>query len=100
MDSRRYHASPDVESSEAGGRAVLYHRGTGAATILNPTGSFLWKQLLGEGRTAGELAAALCERHPGLAADQALGDTGAFLDRLVKSGLVHTGDAAPVEPRH
>ena len=36
---------PDVEGSEVGERAVLYHRQSGTAVVLNPTGSWPWQLL-------------------------------------------------------
>jgi hypothetical protein len=87
-----YRVSPDVETSHAGGRAVLFNRATGAATILNPTGSVLWASL-SEPRTAAELAVALGKCYPDLEPALASRDTEAFLAQLLKSGLI-ASDAA------
>ena len=42
--AKQYRRAPDVDGSWWG-RAVLYHRQSGTAVVLNPTGSWLWELL-------------------------------------------------------
>ncbi len=92
-----FKASNEVETSQAGGRAVLYNRETGGATILNPTGSLLWARLT-ECRTADQLAAHLVEQHPGLEPAVGMRDTDAFLAQMVKAGLVVSEETSATPP--
>ncbi|HET7378578.1 MAG TPA: PqqD family protein [Gaiellales bacterium] len=69
-----------VDVSRVGRRAVLYHRDSREAVVLNPTGSWLWDQLSSQ-RTADELAAAM-QRHYGLPPDQASHEVDQFLAEL------------------
>jgi len=79
--------SPSVEASGVGDRAVLYHRDTGKALVLNPTGSLLWQSLETE-RTTHELAEKLQARFPSLTAQQALNDATDFLLVLRDHGVL------------
>lgn len=92
-----FKASEEVETSQAGGRAVLYNRETGGATILNPTGSLLWSRLT-EWRTADQLATHLVEAHPGLEPAVGLRDTDAFLAQMIKAGLVVSQELSATAP--
>ena len=76
-----YARSARVEVSRVGERVVLYHRDNGKALVLNPTGTWLWEQLV-TSHTRDQLVAALRERHAELSAQQALQDTEAFLREL------------------
>lgn len=80
-------SSPDVDASRVGDRLVLYHRGTRKALVLNPTGSWLWEQLVA-GRTSDQLADALIERWPRLGRDRANADAAAFLDELGRHDML------------
>ena len=85
MTQRR--SSPDVDASRVGDRLVLYHRVTRKALVLNPTGSWLWEQMLA-GRASDELADALMERWPAIGRDRASADAAAFLDELGRHDML------------
>jgi len=76
-----------VEASTAGDRVVLYHRGSGQALVLNPTGSWIWTLLVEPASVAG-LAAELRRRYPIVPLDQAERDVTALLDDLRARGVV------------
>ena len=75
-----YRRSERVDISRVGTRAVLYHRDSRKALVLNPSGSWLWDQLASP-RSRDQLAAALQEKYR-LSSDQAGRDTDRFLDNL------------------
>lgn len=75
-----YMRSRRIDVSGVGRRAVLYHRDSREALVLNPTASWLWEQLASR-RTADELAAALQQQY-GLSPDQASHDVDQFLADL------------------
>jgi len=77
---RDYKRSERVDISRVGSRAVLYHRDSRKALVLNPSGSWLWDQLA-RARSRDQLAAALQEKYS-LSSDQAGRDTDQFLDNL------------------
>jgi hypothetical protein len=80
MMSVDYMRSPRVDVSRVGERAVLYHRDSRTALVLNPSGSWLWDQLA-TARSRDQLAAALRGRY-NLSSDQAERDTDQFLSDL------------------
>ncbi|MBX7245871.1 MAG: PqqD family protein [Candidatus Sumerlaeaceae bacterium] len=79
--------SAAADESMVGDRAVLYHRPSGKALVLNPTGSFIWSQLR-ESRTLDQLVAALCAQHASLAEDAARRDIEVFLAELKSHNLL------------
>ena len=86
-DHARYRRPHYVEESKVGARVVLYHRESREAVVLNPTGSLLW-QLLAASQTKPTLAEQLQSRFPSLKDEQAMSDTSAFLDDLLKHGML------------
>jgi len=68
---------------------VLYHRRSGHALVLNPTGSWIWT-LLVEPTSVTGLVAELRRRHPAVPLDQAERDVTALLDDLRTRGVVET----------
>jgi hypothetical protein len=73
--------------SSVGDRVVLYHRTSRSALVLNPTGSRLWQRLASPANPQ-DLAAALREGFPALAAEDALRDVSSFLDELTRHGAI------------
>ena len=84
---KHYRRSPDVEESNVGERAVLYHCTLRKALVINPTGSHLWGQL-DKPSTLGALAQALRRQFPSLSDQQARADVTRFLDDLVEHQMV------------
>jgi hypothetical protein len=82
-----YTRSPDASASAVGDRVVLYHRVSRAAIVLNPTGSWVWEQLVAP-QTPSALAGNLRTRFPTLSPDQAQSDVNAFLTELVRHAMV------------
>lgn len=70
-------------------RAVLYSWDDGKAIVLNPTGAVLWEALESP-RTPADLEDILTRRFPGLSADRARADVGAFLERLFAESVIQT----------
>lgn len=87
--------SQKIENSRVGERNVLYHRDSGKAIVLNPTGSWLWEQL-STPQTAEALIAVLQQRFPEVSPEQALRDVEAFLDELKEHQAV-TSEAAAAD---
>lgn len=58
-----YRRSPAVDETVVDDRVVLYHRVSGAAIVLNPTASILWKELSTD-RNCGALEQTLIDRFP------------------------------------
>lgn len=87
----RYARSRDVESTRVGDRAVLYHRGSRTAVVLNPTGSWIWGELT-EPQTACALAQRLQARFPALPHDQALRDVSGLLEELLTHQVISAGE--------
>jgi len=83
----RYRRPHNVEESKVGERVVLYHHDSREALVLNPTGSWLW-QLLATSQTKPTLVEQLQSRFPFLKDEQAMSDTSAFLDDLLKHGML------------
>lgn len=84
---RRFRRAADVESTAVGDRVVLYHRGSGTALVLNPTGTTVWAALAQPATTQG-LASALREKVPALAEADAIEDVSALIDDLRRRGVV------------
>lgn len=82
-----YCQKPDLDASFAGGRAVIYDPCSGSATVLNPTGSILWKSLENP-VGAGELERVITEAFPAIPTESARSDVSQFLESLLKAGLV------------
>ncbi len=70
-----------------GDRVVLYHRVSRTAVVLNPTGGRIWEKLETP-QTVSRLAEDLCERFPGLSAEDAARDVSAFLAEMQKHAMV------------
>jgi len=87
----RHRRSSIIDESRVGDRVVLYHRDSGDALVLNPTGSLLW-QLLATPNTTRDLAAGLHARFPPLTAQQALSDASDFIDALREHDAIISGD--------
>lgn len=83
----RYAHSPQVESSRAGDRLVLFHQGSRTALVLNPTASWLWG-LLGEPRPQGDLIAAIVSRFTDVPQASAARDVSTLLHQLVDHGML------------
>lgn len=90
MKESFYTRSPQASASTVGDRVVLYHGGTRAALVLNPTGSWIWQQLA-RPRTAGALASDLRVRFPELSESDAARDVDAFLAELLQHTMVSVG---------
>jgi len=75
-----YKRSEFVDTSKVGDRAVLYHRKSGKALVLNPTGARLW-ELLEVTHRFSDLADRLAVEFA-VAAEQTGEDVGAFLREL------------------
>jgi hypothetical protein len=82
-----YRRSPAVDETPVGERMVLYHRVSGSAIVLNPSASFLWKELARDSDPAG-LAAALHKRFPSVDHSQIESDVKSCLEDLASHQLV------------
>jgi Coenzyme PQQ synthesis protein D (PqqD) len=69
-----------IDVSRVGQRAVLYHRDSREAIVLNPSGSWLWDQLASS-RTADQLTSVLQQQYH-LSPEQAAQDVDHFLNDL------------------
>ena len=76
-----------METSTAGDRAVLYHRRSRHALVLNPTASWVWT-LLAEPMSVADLVAELRRRHPEVPLDRAERDVTALVDDLLKHAVI------------
>jgi hypothetical protein len=90
MTDQLYARSPDASASTVADRVVLYHRQTRAALVLNPTGTWIWRQMSAP-VSAGALADALCARFPTLSPEAASRDVDAFLADLAAHTMVSVG---------
>jgi hypothetical protein len=97
--SKRYLRSPDVDGSAVGERAVLYHRQSGKAVVLNPTGSWLW-ELLTAFPTPQGLAEQLRVKCPALTGEQAVRDVSTFFEELCQHGMILTEEGPRPEMSH
>lgn len=79
--SQIYQLASKVQLSRTGDRCVLFNSSTGAAIVLNPTGTIL-AELLKAPQTEGELADELEQRFSGLDSAQATSDASVFLKQL------------------
>ena len=90
-----YRRSPAVEETIVGDRAVLYHRVSGEAVVLNRTASILWEQLSTE-RDSRNLEQVLIDLFPRVDRLQIEQDVQACLADLADSRLISTHrDASP-----
>jgi hypothetical protein len=87
QDGGKYRRSSEAEESQVGDRAVLYHRTSRKAVVLNPTGSLIW-QLLATPQTTRTLAERLQVQFPALTEEQARGDVVVFLHELQQHGMI------------
>jgi hypothetical protein len=85
--SCRYVQSPQVESSRAGDRVVLFHQGSRTALVLNPTASWLWG-LLGEPHPQEDLVVAIQSRFIDVPPAAAAGDVSTLVQQLVEHGML------------
>jgi Coenzyme PQQ synthesis protein D (PqqD) len=97
--TKRYRRAPEVDGAEVGERAVLYHRQSGTAVVLNPTGSWLW-DLLTAFPTPHALAEQLRVKCPALTGEQAVRDVSTFLEELCQHGMVLTEEGPRPEMSH
>jgi Coenzyme PQQ synthesis protein D (PqqD) len=86
----RYRRAAEATESAVGERVVLYHRRSRTALVLNPTASWIWRQLA-EPRTAPELAGDLRERFRHLGVEQAERDVATFLADLSRHQMIAVG---------
>ena len=84
-----FERAPGVDASHVGERVVLYSRALGRSLILNPSGSWLWRQLDAP-MSAATLADKLRAQFPE-SAERALADVEAFLRALIEHGAVCEG---------
>jgi hypothetical protein len=84
---RKYCRSQSVDEQKVGERCVLYHRESGKAIVLNPTGSLIWT-LLTSLTTPSDLAQQLQAKFPSLESQQALFDVSTFINDLQMHDLV------------
>lgn len=85
--SMHYTRSGQVDASPVGDRIVLYHRNSGKALVLNPTGSFLW-ECLETPQTLPDLTQRLRARFPSVAEVQAMEDVRRYLQALTEQELI------------
>lgn len=97
--AKQYRRAPDVDGSVVGERAVLYHRQSGTAVVLNPTGSWLW-ELLTTLPTPPALAEQLRVKCPALTEEQAMRDVSTFLEELCQHGMIFTEEGPRPEISH
>jgi hypothetical protein len=97
--AKRYALSPDVDRAMVGERAVLYHRHSGTAVVLNPTGSWLC-ELLTAFPTPQALAEQLRAKCPALTGAQAVCDVSTFIEALCQHGMVLDEEGLGSEMSH
>jgi Coenzyme PQQ synthesis protein D (PqqD) len=97
--AKRYLLSPDVDRAVVGERAVLYHRQSGTAVVLNPTGSWL-SELLTAFPTPQALAEQLRAKCPALTGEQAVRDVSTFFEELCQHGMILTEEGPRPEMSH
>jgi hypothetical protein len=88
--AQTYTRSPHAQATQAGGRAVIYHRQTGHAITLNETGTILWDNL-GSPVTQAELENLIRQKWPAVAIDKAQADVEAFVQELLQHQLIVAG---------
>ena len=76
-----------VMAEQFDGSGLVFDPETNSAVSLNKTGVFLWN-LLKDGRSEQEMAAALLERYDGVTPEKAAADVRAFLDDLRARSLI------------
>ena len=81
--SPQVHLRPSaaVETNRVEERAVLFHRDSGEALVLNPSASILWARLESEAGTVEDLADVLRDQF-GLPNEQARRDAAELVDQL------------------
>jgi hypothetical protein len=84
---RKYCRSQSVDEQRVGERCVLYHRESGKAIVLNPTGSLIWTSLISLS-TPSDLAEQLQATFPSLKSEQAFLDVSTFISDLQEHDLV------------
>ena len=84
---RKYCRSQSVDEQKVGERCVLYHRESGKAIVLNPTGSLIWTFLISL-ITLRDLAQQLQAEFPSLESQQALFDVSTFIDVLQEHDMI------------
>jgi PqqD family protein of HPr-rel-A system len=85
----RFRCAAAVETSTAGDRVVLYHRRSGHALVLNPTGSWIWG-LLAEPTSLTALASELTRHYPDVSSEQAERDLAALLAELQAHDMIES----------
>ena len=76
-----------IMAEQFDGSGLVFDPETNAAVSLNKTGVFLWN-LLKDGRSEQEMAAALLEKYDGVTPEKAGADVRAFLDSLRERSLI------------
>ena len=89
-----YSRRAGLDCSTAGDRSVIFDPVSGAATVLNPTGSLLWDRLA-SASDADSLAGFLRERF-GISDIAARADVDAFLASLKEAGLAVESAGVPI----
>lgn len=76
-----------IMAEQFDGSGLVFDPETNAAVSINKTGVFLWN-LLKDGRSEQEMAAAILERYDGVTPEKADADVRAFLDGLRERSLI------------
>ncbi len=93
----KYRRSPAVEETGVDDRVVLYHRVSGAAIVLNPTASILWKELSAD-RDSVALEQTLISRFPRVERSRIEADVRSCLLDLANHQLIITQRDASSTP--
>lgn len=83
----RYVQPPQVDSSRAGERVILFHRGSRTALVLNPTASWLW-EMLGRPQSQADLVAAVVSRFADVPPATAAADVATLVQQLVERDML------------
>ena len=83
----RYHRSSTVTWELVDERAVILDADGSTLTTLNPVGTLIWRQL-DTPRDPADLSVRLADRFPPVDRHPLESDTGEFLARLAREGLV------------
>jgi hypothetical protein len=76
-----------IMAEQFDGSGLVFDPETNAAVSINKTGVFLWN-LLKDGRSEQEMAAAILEHYDGVTPEKADADVRAFLDGLRERSLI------------
>jgi hypothetical protein len=76
-----------IMAEQFDGSGLVFDPETNAAVSINKTGVFLWN-LLKDGRSEQEMAAAILERYDGVTPEKADADVKVFLDGLRERSLI------------